>query len=71
MKASNRNERNGPPLSVTTVTTGQQLAGLHTHLTLVDKGVAEHRLVVGQGELDRVVLVAGRETWNGCSYLDQ
>ena len=65
MNASNRKDRNGPPLSVTIVTTGRparaQRAGAATPRRLV--GPAAQLGGLGQGELDRgyrVVLVRGR-----------
>ena len=62
MNASNRKDRNGPPLSVTSVTAGDDVAVV-VGVAGVDQRAAERGLVVGQGELDRgdrVVLVRGR-----------
>ena len=64
MKASNRNERNGPPLSVTMVTTGSSSPVCSSTSHFLGERMPKHGLVVGQGELDgidRVVLIPGRE----------
>ncbi|WP_370105683.1 hypothetical protein [Streptacidiphilus sp. BW17] len=61
MNASNRNERNGLPLSVTIVTSGWTAPS--SSRRQIDQPVPGQALGLGQGELDRcdrVVLVRGR-----------
>ena len=74
MNASNRNERNGPPLSVTIVTTGNSSPVSRSTGRVLDHRMAEHGLVVRERELDGidgVELVRRRGHVEPCSYLLQ
>lgn len=73
MNDSKRKDQNGPPLSVTMVTTGNSFpVSGSTGLASTSGWVAEHLLVIGQGQLDRVdrvVLVTGRPDVEGMFVL--